>query len=232
MQPTLTHITATGIDRSTVPVALLALQRRYPLAEFGLLLSAKPQESPRFPDVEYLSRLEGLGLRLSLHLCGSLARSAVRGDFAPAAALLGGRFRLFRRIQLNITGYGDKEPVGRLAVNVPVGVEEVIIQQRDANHAAAFLEAEQDEPQLSVLLDASGGRGLTGGLLAVGERYHTGFAGGFSPENIGDIVQHIKGMDGVGRFWVDAESRLRDEHDRFDFNKVEQYLKAATEAAR
>lgn len=232
MQPTLTHITATGIDQWTDPKDILDLQRRYPKAEFGILLSAKPQESPRFPDPAVLQRYAGLGLRLSLHLCGSLARRAAQGDFAPAAAICGNAFGIFQRIQLNITGYGDKEPIGRLAVNVPVGVEEVIIQQRDANHAAAFLEAEQEEPQLSVLLDASGGRGLTGGLLAVGERYHTGFAGGFSPENIGDIVRHIKGMDGVGRFWVDAESRLRDEEDRLDLSKVEAYLKAATEAAQ
>lgn len=231
MQPILTHITATGIDGATDPRDLLLLQRKYPLAEFGFLLSGNPQESPRFPGAAILHRFEGLGLRLSLHLCGHLAREAARGDFSGAIHACAGHFHLFQRVQLNITGYGDKPAVEDLHVDVPDDIGEVIIQQKDADNARPFKRAAAVTDRLAVLLDASGGRGRGGAVRPIGEAYHTGFAGGLGPDNVAATVALLKGMPGVGRFWVDAESRLRGVNDLLDPDLVNRYLAAATKAA-
>lgn len=231
--PTLKHITCTGIDRNTNITALKKLQEAFPVAEFGVLLSAKPQESPRYADPKFIRELRGHDLNLSLHLCGRLARAAVGGDWSGLHGLIGGDIRLFRRIQLNVAGYTRDQLPEHVAVSVPEGVEEVIIQQKDAGSCDLFLEAVSGEPRLSVLLDASGGRGVRGAIGALGRRFKTGFAGGLDECEVKMAMPEIYYADGgVGDFWVDAESAFRNEEDAFCTHRAARFLEAASESYR
>jgi len=231
MKPTLKHVTCTGIDRSTDLDRLAHLQELFPLAEFGVLMSATPQNSPRFPGTAFLPALRGLGLNLSLHLCGMLAREAAAGNWRPTTDLLEEDMNLFRRIQLNIGGYTRDVLPEKLAVTIPDGISEVIIQQRDADSASLFLDAAWKEPRLSVLLDASGGRGVYGTpVKGIGRRYKTGFAGGYDRYTIHAAIPAIVAAHGVGEFWVDAESRLRNVDDTFSIHRATMFLDATLAA--
>ena len=80
----LTHITFTGVDDETDFNRLVSIQQRYPKVEFGVLVSRKWFENGK----RYLSpfkakELRGSGLRLSAHLCGSIARDVLKtGGFS------------------------------------------------------------------------------------------------------------------------------------------------------
>lgn len=226
MKQKLIHITCTGIDRSTDLDALVALQREVPIAEFGVLVSAKEQDSPRYPGMAFIRSLRSRELNLALHLCGRLAREAASGNWAPTEELLGKELGLFRRIQLNIGGYERRDLPEHLAITIPDGIDEVIIQQRDAGSCGLFLDAAWREPRLSVLLDASGGRGIRGGdVKGVGHIYKTGFAGGLGEDTAEDVMRAILRDGDVGAFWVDAESRLRDD-DHFSVRKARRFILA------
>jgi len=232
MQPTLKHVTCTGIDRSTDLRHLEFLQQEYPFAEFGVLLSAKPQDSPRYPGAGLIHSLRGLSINLALHLCGSLAREAAVGNWSSTKDLLGDDFNLFRRIQLNIAGYAKERFPEGLSVSVPESADEVIIQQKDARHCRLFLDAAARDPRLSVLLDSSGGRGRESSMEPLEAPYKTGFAGGLGPDNIRDAITVISHLDCVGDFWVDAESGLRTDDDLFSVEKAGIYLREAATAIR
>lgn len=65
----LKHITFTGVDSKTDIAALQELQRKYPLAEFGVLTSYKWFENGnRYPDPAFIEELRGKGLNLALHI--------------------------------------------------------------------------------------------------------------------------------------------------------------------
>jgi hypothetical protein len=79
---TLKHITFTGVDSRTDISELLRIRDKYPLVEFGVLLSEKWAENGnRYFNPDDFYKLTKLGLRLSGHLCGSLARGTVKDGF-------------------------------------------------------------------------------------------------------------------------------------------------------
>ena len=233
MKPTLMHITCTGIDQTTDLGRLCLLQKMFPIAEFGVLLSAKPQDSPRYPGTEFIHSLRGLGLNLALHLCGSLAREAAVGNWNPTEDLLGDAFSLFRRIQLNIAGYAKERFPEGLSVSVPESAREVIIQQKGTDDCDLGLDAAARNSHVSLLLDASGGRGVYATPKApkpLWRSYKVGFAGGLDKNAIKDAMPVILASKNVDLFWVDAEGRLRNDDDTFSIHRATMFLDAATAA--
>lgn len=224
MKPTLMHITCTGIDQATDLGRLCLLQKMFPIAEFGVLLSAKLQNSPRYPGTEFIHSLRGLGLNLALHLCGSLAREAAVGNWNPTEDLLGDAFSLFRRIQINIAGYARERLPEWLSISVPESAREVIIQQKGADDCNLFLDAVARDSHISVLLDASGGRGVYTSPKALGRQYKVGFAGGLDMDSVKDAMPAILASKNVDLFWVDAEGRLRNDDDTFSIEKAQQFI--------
>jgi len=221
------HITCTGIDQTTDLGRLCLLQKMFPIAEFGVLLSAKPQDSPRYPGTEFIHSLRGRGLNLALHLCGSLAREAAVGNWGPTEYLLGDDFGLFRRIQLNIAGYAREKLPEWLSISVPESAREVIIQQKDATDCDLFLDAAARNSHVSVLLDASGGRGVYAApkaLKPLWRSYKVGFAGGLDMDSVKDAMPAILASKNVDLFWVDAEGRLRNDNDTFSIEKAQQFI--------
>ena len=221
----LTHITFTGVDEWTDINRLVDIQHRYPKAEFGVLMSRKWKENGnRYPSPETIGNLYGRGLRLSAHLCGSLARgmlydcafSSMENPFCKLLHDLG----IFKRIQLNVSDCKE-EPIYDIA---PYPMEEIIIQQGD-DHSLFEQCYVNSGKHIAMLLDKSGGQGIDTpiGAPAYAQKVHLGFAGGINPDNVIEKMSHITHLP-VGRFWIDMESGVRTD-DRFDLDKVEDVCK-------
>ena len=217
----LTHITFTGVDDVTDLHRLVDIQKKYPKVEFGVLVSRKWKENGQ----RYLSpfkarELRGLGLRLSAHLCGSMARDVLHtggfsntGDFSEI-------IDMFSRVQLNVSNYDEPENMSPHILPGPL--QEIIIQQA-SNHNTFMLCRIASGDCISILLDESGGKGIEAPFCMPSylHNVHVGFAGGINPDNVVAKVQVITSLPHVNRFWIDMESGVRT-NDRFDLDKVEQ----------
>lgn len=219
----LVTVTFTGIDDHTNLRKLVDIQQKYPFVEFGVLLSEHSDENGnRFPSLKTIAKLQGLCLNLSLHLCGRLAREAVKGDFSGVEALLGDRVGLFRRVQLNISGY--KNLPEKIDFQNPVWIEELIIQQKATNDCALFLKStDQARDDITVLFDASGGQGKEYDFNYV-PFHKTGYAGGLNYKNVyRKLSELLKSASGRNPFWIDMESGVRT-NDWFDIGLIEATL--------
>lgn len=219
----LTHITFTGVDEWTDIERLVSIQQRYPKAEFGVLLSKNWQDNGnRYPSPQFIEKLRGRGLRLSGHLCGSLARDVLgMGGFhnikKPISALLD----IFQRVQLNVSGYTEYDSTEI----IPGPLQEVIIQQGDDRRLFEQCYINNGE-FIAILLDKSGGLGVDTPIVIppYAFRIHAGFAGGITPDNVIDKMAAITSSSSVGKFWIDMESGVRTD-DHFDLDKVEDVCK-------
>lgn len=219
---TLTHVTFTGIDDFTDIRRAADIQAGTPAVEYGVLFSVeRAGNDPRFPSVSSIGRIAGAGMRLSLHLCGALARKAVRGDFSEVEAVLGDLVRAFPRVQLNVSTYGDNPE--RLAFENPSWVKELIIQQKSVRDCGLYA-GSLPRPGTAMLLDASGGRGLVTETETYPGGGHVGYAGGLGPDNVAGKLSELLRSPDVGPFWIDMETRVRTD-DRFDLDKVQQVLR-------
>ena len=140
----------------------------------------------------------------------------MRNNFIPVIDLCKGRFDIFKRCQLNIAGYKDNPE--RLVLCPPDTLEEIIVQQKSANDVDLW-KSGLPNPKLSVLLDASGGRGITSDIVALDTPLKVGYAGGLSVENIVETLHFLENSPAVKQYWVDMESSVRT-HDVFDVDKV------------
>jgi hypothetical protein len=200
-------ITFTGPDVFTDVSEMVRLHQDYPV-EFGILFSPKRQGVElRYPSPEVIERMLDQGLILAAHICGDYARSILAGKGAPEVE----RFLIhFSRVQINTTDpEADPSKVNDWAYQNGVMP---IMQCRDyfpTDHRVAWL------------FDASGGRGITPGQwpaynpsLRIG-----GYAGGINPDNVSSVIDTINNDPLAGRYWLDMESGVRDENDRFDLQK-------------
>ena len=197
-------ITFTGVDDETDLAGLVMLSDDYPV-EFGLLFSPKRQGvEPRYPKLSTIEWLaEELPLRLSAHLCGGDARDVIEAGASKHDHMLVN----FQRAQINTS-------------------DPKIMPSQIGNWAAqrnlrAILQCRGPFPQVAsvdVLYDASGGRGIVPRDWPVATNAtFCGYAGGLRPENVAGAV-HTFGQRAT-RYWIDMESGVRDENDRFSLAK-------------
>lgn len=222
----LKHITFTGIDAKTDIQDLIDIQREYPILEFGVLMSYHWYENGnRYLNPQLLGNLWGQSLNLALHVCGRAASDASDGFWNRINLHLAGNLGLFKRVQVNIAGRTD---VPYRLASPPTVHTEVIIQQKGINDIEFFERSKW--MNTSVLLDASGGRGidtpieilpnlLHGGI----SDYKVGYAGGINPDNVAEKLTFLMENEQVGDFWIDMESGVRTD-DWFDTTKVRQVL--------
>ncbi|MBR6141979.1 MAG: hypothetical protein IKQ37_09520 [Bacteroidaceae bacterium] len=220
----LTHITFTGVDEWTDINELVDIQRRYPKVEFGVLVSRKWQENnDRYMSPEQVKKLQGHGLRLSAHFCGSLAREVF--DMGGFSEIHGAYDGMFDRVQLNVATYTDVAPT----CIMPGPLKEVIIQQ--GSNLSIFEQCHiASGDHVSVLLDKSGGQGIDSPIEVplYTQKVHVGFAGGIGPDNVIDKLKQITSSPNIGKFWIDMESSVRT-YDTFDVGKVEEVCKKVYE---
>ena len=239
----LQHITFTGIDAKADIKALAEIQREFPIAEFGVLTSYHWNENGnRYLDPALVKNLQGQGLNLALHICGSAAHDAALGKweyidetiFAPSAPV---GIELFKRVQLNLAGHKNNPDYCWIPF---IFGQELIIQQRAELELPLFentLKKWKAGPfphrdTISALLDSSGGRGIDTPLKVWPSSGKIGYAGGFNPDNVEEKLTFLMSHVTQGTFWIDMESGVRDADDWLDLDKVVKVLEICSDVLK
>jgi hypothetical protein len=206
-------ITFTGVDASTPIRELVALATRYPI-EWGVLFSPSKTDDPRYPNLsfvfEMIAAARAHGLRLAAHLCGNHSRNI----FDLGSTSMDGLMAGFQRAQINSLEGPEKADSVR-AWAAKWGVK-AIMQCRDSF---------PDVHGVEWLYDVSGGRGVSPPVWPKApDDVRCGYAGGLRPENVAPATSVIGSM--AKRYWLDMETGVRDEHNRFSVDKCRQVCEA------
>ena len=188
-------VTLTGCDRPDAIDALHRLATDYPgRVEYGILISAEKAGSPRFPALSTVEELRRAGLRLSAHLCGSLAEAVFAGravDFDLSG---------FTRVQVNLVG----RHAGTAEVEAAIGFG----RSRGIRTILQCGQGFPPETRCDWLLDNSFGAGKA--VVAIpdmnGSSAFCGVSGGLTPRTVGAVLAQIPAS--ARPFWIDAESAL------------------------
>jgi len=240
MGRTLQKITVTGADDQVSVEALWALQQVYPKLEFGLLITQNYREvRPRYPSRSWLQRLVEEPLNLSVHLCGQVVRELIdyKSGEPPLIQELKWLWPKVQRIQWNV---GDFD-TNFLGIRITDFIErpeirgkELIVQvtptkQYRRELAVKAVNMQDSRPEVGLLYDASGGRGLRPDVWPKPDLKikHIGFAGGLNPENLAENLGMIQLQCRDHAFNIDVESGIRDESDKWDFGKVHDFVQVA-----
>jgi len=244
----LNGVTITGIDCHTSLTEIIGLAKRYPFAEFGLLVSESAAgKKMRYMDFELVKFAQKLFVKhdvnYAIHVCGKLSKDLLAGNGRVFDMLE----RVVGRVQINANmKYIKKVDVGALALslNKYLAGHQVIVQQNNAESLQFFklLDEEMKSlgtrggiasltsgPEVVALFDASGGRGVESDKFpAPYSKTYCGYAGGLCPENVEDAILKLKAMEPAGKhFYIDMESGVRTD-DILDLNKVEEVLETAS----
>jgi hypothetical protein len=251
--PFLACVTATGIDDATDLVELAALSRRFPSAEWGVLLGPEfVGQSVRFPTSQTVDALlsakracehGGGWLRLAGHLCGDWAMDLMAGGRSAFDALGPPLVRAFSRWQLNIGRAVDRGRLARDAAALGELLKQpewhlcegVIIQCGSAEGVSRYITEATRSAGLpfQVLFDESAGRSREVESYRFWDGFDCGLAGGLSHLNLGQhcaaFARIVTAAMATGRhqiIWVDAEGALRDSGNHLDLVRVRQFLEA------
>lgn len=197
------RITLTGADEATPLGELELLTRQFPEVEVGILLSLSPERRNRYPGLTWIrGAVERLGERCAVHVCGRAAKEAVLAYRLPWLGSAG-------RVQINGKVSGDELLAALRLFNV------VITQYAENDEAANRLAGSSLSLGHQLLVDASGGRGLSPLEWRRPTTYRrVGFAGGLGEDNLARELPRIAAV-ATGAWWVDMETKLRDASDRF-----------------
>lgn len=183
-------ITLTGIDERTDVSALISLD-----AEIGILYSATPEGRHRYPGKEFIREASRALPRLAIHICGSPAREYL------AEGWLDDLLENAQRIQIN--GFVSPPECERVCAMYP---EKMIITQHFPENTPLYLEPTMNH---QVLVDASGGRGITPTFWRKPcTDKQVGYAGGLGVDNMVEQLEKIRAI-ARGNWWVDMEQKLR-----------------------
>jgi hypothetical protein len=228
----LKYVTLTGADDTVDPAALLDLSEKYPFAEWAILFSQSKSDVPRYPSLDWVSRLVDAAAslpeaNLSAHLCGKWVDDAMRGTFAFFDQK--GMDLVWSRFQLNMGHSRVRQAVKSetLLAGLPVGSSPIF----GGNYDGIELDVKRlADKGVAVLFDASGGKGLETKVWPKAiDGLFCGYAGGLGPDTVVAELDRIAEAAGDATVWIDMESRVRtkaDGKDVFDLAKCEQVLRA------
>lgn len=229
-------VTITGADDQTSLRSLLALARRYPFVEWGILFSGRTGRA-RFPSLAWVEDLTRFvfehPMKLSAHLCGRYVKELVEfGDFTwrhrvPVPSV-------FQRVQINTHGEAYAmshvfyDRIRRAAAYEGFRV----ILQIDGRHDEPFLATIRGERLdgggvIEGLVDQSHGAGALPGSWRVARPRETlGYAGGLGPDSLPvELPKILSAALGAGvPTWVDMETQVRT-NEVLDLDKVDTSLR-------
>ena len=208
-------ITLTGADEDVSYDYMQDLYKRFPMIEFGILLSENSGSKPRYPSTQWIENLPD-NLPLSLHICGF--------DFPDYKE---NTSKKFKRIQINNDFSVANEDDIKSFLNIinNYSQHKFIFQYNENNKK--FLESLSEKTKdFHILYDSSLGRGSFIGEILPPPFHdiYTGYAGGINPDNILDIVKQIIKIDVGVAVYLDVESGIRTDN-KWDHDKVEKILK-------
>jgi phosphoribosylanthranilate isomerase len=202
-------LTLSGVDEQTRTEDMVLLAREG--VEIGVLYTFDPEGRHRYPRLEWIADT-ALALRgsMSLHVCGKRARAQLfRGQLDGIISLVG-------RVQVN--GIMEETEVITLSQSYPNRA--FITQHCPGNMALAGLET--PNPNHSLLVDSSGGRGLqTRYWRRPQTSKHVGFAGGLTPWILEEEIPRIAQVARVP-WWIDMETGLRGGEGLFSMGRAKQ----------
>lgn len=205
-----TNVTLTGVDVQT------DLRQLPDACEIGVLYTETPEGRHRYPDwsdlLQITNRLAIMGYRVAVHVCGLQARRRLMAGDLEALALLAGRFQ--------VNGTVTPDELATICDRYP---DHEIITQHKPGNGCLFSAPPRNH---AVLVDASGGRGLSpAGWIRPATSKPVGFAGGLGPDNIQRELPRIRAV-AVEPWWIDLEGKLRDEDDWFDVRRANAFMEA------
>lgn len=226
-------VTFTGVDETAKLADLVKLSEQYECIEWGFLISPSRQgHEPRYPDLDWIRKAaEKLGKeRCAAHLCGRAAREIFDGERSWLSRWGG----LFSRVQFN--GFSDhcmrSDVISNLVQAMAYPQCDYIVQvaSGDAMQKAEWLGKQIFN--VAALWDTSGGRGISPDKWPKpSSSILTGYAGGIGPDNIEQVLWTLHHTPG-SHTWIDMESQLRDEHDRFSIDKCRNVVEKAVADAQ
>jgi hypothetical protein len=223
--------TLTGVDEYTSLAGVASLSARYPFVEWGLLYSPKRAgQHGRYPSAAYLYYALAClpeSVRVALHVCGRGVDDLCSGE-RVVSALVNRLRRRGGRVQVNVGLARAPEILAPVETWVrqirATGGPATITQHNEANAALSARLA--GLPGHGFLFDASGGRGLAAESWPrpLGDS-PCGYAGGLGPDSVVGQLPLIARAASGAPFWIDMESRLRDDADNFRLARAETVLR-------
>ena len=199
-------ITFTGADDAIHIGDMQTLVRQCPI-EWGILFSPSLQGMRRYPSLPFVQRLlNASGLYLSAHLCGDHSPNFIETGCVKAMETLLAN-DAFGRVQVNTSD----PAVSRRDVRgwaQPLGMQP-ILRSRDVTTFPV-------STSVHLLFDRSGGQDVeaTAWPAELTRDRLVGFAGGLKPDSVAAAVDRIG--ERAGRYWIDMDSGVCDQNDRFD----------------
>lgn len=228
-------VTITGADSQTSIEEMFAISEEFPFVEWGILFSPKRYGTERYPNYNWLNNLcdkwrNNRKVILAAHLCGDFSSQMLVGKMDLVwNSEIANYLRMFDRIQLNFNV--TKHPVNTqdfITLLRKHGFK-YILQMNKSNAVFCMDIAIRNINNISFLYDGSGGRGIPPENWSNPiPGYHTGYAGGLSPDNLKEeLVKINKQCNSTHKIWIDAETHLRT-NDLLDMDKVRAFLKIAS----
>lgn len=227
------RVTITGADNDTDPQCLIDITKKFPFVEWGVLFSKQRTNTPRYPNKYYgytLKKLgldQGLDMKLSAHICGNWTKEFFKGNFTFESNFLPLQFEdIFERIQLNFNSKYNDFDINKVLEIIELNYVDFIFQYNESNSELCNKVKDKFE-NINFLYDSSGGRGIERNKWPSPIKHHfTGYAGGLTPGNIKEqlkLIEESCNKDDI--IWIDVETGVRDDNDKLDLNKVEEFLK-------
>jgi len=201
-------ITLTGIDERTDLAAVKELSNG--VVEFAVLFSGKSEGRHRYPTLEFIAKaLDYMGGELAVHVCGGTARKMLMLENGNTV------FRKASRIQIN--GVLSEE---ELKTALALYDRQTIITQHTEHNRKLLMT--WGDGRHSLLVDNSGGRGITPGAWKMPcTSKPVGFAGGLGSDTLtAQMAKMPQEFFARYQWWVDMESSLRDEQDWFSIERA------------
>ncbi len=227
MKNKLIRCTFTGVDEFSSLEKIEFISRKYPIVEWGVLLSTSENRvlnGNRYPSVTWLEDKlpklfkisEKTTAGIALHVCGKETKLLLEQNELSVALKL---INFVNRIQINFS-YKEKQ-VNQLEVLCAKYPNISFITQQNESNKDLYKKITAKNHQ--VLFDTSGGRGVkceewTSSL----ENKICGYAGGLGLEGVSEDLSKIKEV-ACNDFWIDMEGKIRTE-DKIDLNICEKIL--------
>lgn len=223
----LNRVTLTGADDKTSISSIFMLAHDYPFAEFAALASKDSQGAARFPSVQWLCQfLEDPDTYSAVHLCGQWLLDLCRGNPTIFQEIPSWCFYNADRIQFNFAHQVHKiseNSFVHLLKEQKIDQKELIFQVNQSNFDIVRRMKEQGIERAVPFFDQSCGNGVVPDSWPSHDGY-CGYAGGLDPNNIEDQLKRLEDVVGDREIWIDAESGLRDDKDRFSLTKAQDFL--------
>jgi hypothetical protein len=223
-------ITFTGLDNASESTInrLNKLEKDYPSRiEIGILYSnSRAGIEKRYPNIaatyKMVEAIRNISSKIGIaaHLCGSFSKQIKAGG--SITSFTQPPLGQFDRIQINTDELTEAE--FKNVQHFCYRENKVcILQSRDTSTfpPPTFV----GDNYIKYVYDLSGGKGVLPDTWP--ERHKdsiwVGYAGGINPDNVTQVLESINSSSSL--YWIDMESGVRDEDDKFCLDRVESVLK-------